>query len=301
MLGKRLSALMTFMVVVAAPAAAEPVPAAAPKTVRVAAVQCSSELGNVAANTKKLTELVKEAGANGAKIVVLPETAITGYLSQDLKTNWHVKGRPIETEFTGMDPAKFAEPVPGLSTKHFCQLAKDLGIYLTIPFLEVDFQEGRDKPRYFNTVCLANPKGELVAHYRKLTPWPHPEQSWATAGDRGVQTCDTEYGRVGLGICYDIHTILEKYQGKDLWALLYPIAWVDDEHPAEWFFHKLPERVKPFKHHLIGANWSVDRRQDWRGYGFSVIISSEGKVVSAAKSLYGSEIVYAELPTAKPE
>ena len=173
MLGKRLSALMTFMVVVTAPAAAEPVPAAAPKTVRVAAVQCSSELGDVAANTKKLTELVKEASANGAKIVVLPETAITGYLSQDLKTNWHVKGWPIETEFTGMDPAKFAEPVPGLSTKHFCQLAKDLGIYLTIPFLEVDFQDGRDKPRYFNTVCLANPKGELVAHYRKLTPWPH--------------------------------------------------------------------------------------------------------------------------------
>ncbi|HSQ58346.1 MAG TPA: carbon-nitrogen hydrolase family protein, partial [Gemmata sp.] len=241
----------------------------------------------------------KEAAKNGAKFVVLPETAITGYVSQDLRTNWHVKGMPIEARFLGKDPKGFAEQVPGTSTKHFCALAKELGIYLTIPFLEVDFAKGKDKPRYFNTVCLANPKGELAAHYRKLTPWPVPEKSWATAGDRGVQVYDTEYGRVGLGICYDIHTILEKYQPHNIWCLLYPIAWVDSEHPAEWMWHRLPERVKPFKHHLVGANWSVDEKQSWRGYGFSVIISNEGKVAASANTLYGSEIVYAELPTAK--
>jgi predicted amidohydrolase len=151
-------------------------------------------------------------------------------------------------------------------------------------------------PQYFNTVCLASPNGEVVAHYRKLSPWPVPEKSWATPGDRGEQTYDTEYGRVGLGICFDVHTILEKYKDKDIWALLYPIAWVDTEHPAEWFFHKLPARVKPFKHHVIGANWSVDKPQAWRGYGFSTIIDNQGKVVNSAKSLYGSEIVYADLP-----
>lgn len=271
-----------------------------PKTVKVAAVQCSSDLGDVAGNTKKLTALVREAAKNGAKIGVLPETAITGYLSQDLKTNWHLKGWPIEDKYTGKDPAPFAEQIEGPSCQHFCKLAKELGIYLTIPFLEYKIGWQRHGPRtYFNTVCLANPKGELVAHYRKLTPWPVPEKSWASPGDRGVQTYDTEYGRVGLGICFDIHTILEKYQDKKLWALLYPIAWVDREHPADWFFHRLPARVKPFNHHVIGANWSVDKPQDWRGYGFSVILSNEGKVVASAKSLYGSEIVYADLPVAK--
>jgi predicted amidohydrolase len=285
--------LLTMLAVPAALAADPPRPA----TVKVAAVQCSSDLGDTAGNTKKLTALVKEAAANGAKIVVLPETSVTGYLSQDLRTNWHVPGLPIRDEFRGKDPKDAAEPVPGPSTKHFCALAKELGVYLTIPLLEVDAANG--KRRYFNTVCLASPKGELVAHYRKLTPWPRPEQSWATPGDRGVQTHDTEYGRVGLGICFDIHTILEKYEPHKIWCLLYPIAWVDNEHPADWMFHRLPERVKPFKHHLVGANWSVDRAQNWRGYGFSVIISNEGKVVASAKSLYGSEIVYAELPTAR--
>jgi predicted amidohydrolase len=197
-----------------------------------------------------------------------------------------------------VDPQTVAESVPGPSTKHFCALAKELRVYITIPFVEVVASENDGEPKYFNTVCLATPDGELVAHYRKLTPWPRPKKSWATAGDRGIQTYDTEYGRVGLAVCFDIHTILEKYQDQHLWALLYPIAWVDGEHPAEWFFHRLPERVKPFRHHVIGANWSVDEHQKWRGYGFSEIISSEGKIVASAKSLYGSEIVYADLLTA---
>jgi predicted amidohydrolase len=276
-----------------------PAPAAAGRsmTVKVAAVQCSSDLGAVEGNRRKLTKLVEEAAGNGAMIIVLPETAITGYLSQDLKTNWHLQGWPLATPFMGKDPAGFAEPVPGPSTRHFAALAKRLGIYLTVPLLEVDEPNGKAK-RYFNTVCLVAPTGEMVAHYRKLTPWPHPEQSWATPGDRGVQTFDTEYGRVGLGICFDIHTILEKYEPHKIWALLYPIAWVDEEHPAGWFWHKLPERVAKFKHFVIGANWSVDREQTWRGYGFSTIIGPDGKVVATARSLYGSEILYATIPTA---
>jgi hypothetical protein len=60
------------------PVRAEPAPApgaapARPMTVKVAAVQCSSDLGAVDANRKKLTKLVEEAADNGAKIVVLPK------------------------------------------------------------------------------------------------------------------------------------------------------------------------------------------------------------------------------------
>jgi predicted amidohydrolase len=276
-----------------------------PRTVKVAAVQCSSDLGDVAGNRAKLTKLVEAATAEGAKIVVLPETAITGYLSQDLRTNWQLENWPIESAFRGQDPRAFAERVPGESTQHFCALAKRLRIYVTIPLMErVDVAPGDAKesastsPRLFNTVCLASPRGELIGHYRKLTPWPFPEKSWATAGDRGVQVCDTEYGRVGLAICFDIHTILEKYEPHKIWALLYPIAWVDSNHPADWFWHQLPKRVAPFNHYVIGANWSVDRPQPWRGYGFSTILAPGGKVIASATSLYGSQIVYATIDTA---
>ena len=51
-----------------------------------------------------------------------------------------------------------------------------------------------------------------------------------------MQTFDTECGCAGLAICFNIHTILEKYEPHKIWALLYPIARVDDEHPADWLF-----------------------------------------------------------------
>ena len=56
-------------------------------------------------------------------------------------------------------------------------------------------------------------------------------------------------------------------------------------------------RVARHHHYVIGANWSVDAKQDWRGYGFSTIISPAGEVLATAKSLHGSEIVYATIPT----
>lgn len=271
-----------------------------PDTVKVAAIQCSSDLGAVEQNRAKITKLVEEAAGKGAKFIVLPEAAITGYLSQDLRTNWRLPGWPIEPVFTGKEPRGFAEPVPGPSTKAFAALAKKLGVYITVPLVEI--HEEKEKPaEYFNTVCLAAPNGEIVAHYRKLTPWPFPEKSWATKGDRDVQTYDTEYGRVGLAICFDIHTILEKYKPKKIWTLLYPIAWVSTSHPADWFYHQLPARIKPFGHYVVGANWSVDQPQPWFGYGFSTIYSPEGKVMATANSLYGSTIIYADLKTSAVE
>ena len=57
-------------------------------------------------------------------------------------------------------------------------------------------------------------------------------------------------------------------------------------------------KVAGFHHYVIGANWSVDDQQSWFGYGFSTIISPEGKVLATARSLHGSEIVYAEIETA---
>jgi predicted amidohydrolase len=281
-----------------------------PATVKVAAIQCSSVLGDVEGNCKKLTALVTEAAEAGAKIIVLPEAAVTGYLSQDLKTNWRLAGKPIGAGFKGKDPLPFAETVPGPSTDHFCQLAKRLGVYVTVPLVEkekltttpaanrANETAASASPRLFNTVCLVSPKGEIVADYRKRTPWPVPEKSWAAPGDRGVQTFDTEYGRVGLPICFDIHTILEKFEPHKIWALLYPISWVDDNYPADWFWRRLPERTGKFKHYVIGANWSVDQPQKWFGYGISVIIGPDGKVIASAKSLCGSEIVYATIKTA---
>jgi predicted amidohydrolase len=264
--------------------------------VRVASIQFPSRLGEREYNITGLSRLCEEAAQKGAKIIVLPETAITGYLSQDLKTNWKLPDRIISISFPdSIDPTNYAETYPGTSTDYFSALAKQLGVYITVPFLEID-RSTHSYPSFYNTVCLASPKGTIVAHYRKNNPWPHPEKSWATAGkDLGIY--DTEYGRVGLAICFDIHTILSRYAKEKIWALLYPIAWVGSV--SEWFRNELPQKLSKAKvpFNIIGANWSVDTPQDWHGYGYSTIYGSNGLILAASGNLTGTDIIYAEIPT----
>ncbi len=73
---------------------------------------------------------------------MLPETAITGYMSHDLWTTWQVGSRPLSEGLRGIAPDQASEPVPGPSTNAFGELAKELGIYLTIPFVERDPASG---------------------------------------------------------------------------------------------------------------------------------------------------------------
>eukprot|EP00035_Acanthoeca_spectabilis_P026750 m.464070 g.464070 ORF g.464070 m.464070 type:complete len:345 (-) comp23301_c0_seq1:64-1098(-) len=289
-----------------------------PPTVMVASLQASSDLGKVEENTAKFIGLAEEAAAAGAKIIVLPETAITGYLSQDLTTNWIIpsrKRRGLKNySYTGeMDPALHAETVPGPSTRRFCELAKRLGVYITVPFLEVATEQpppteveeddgsmatdAAPIARYYNTVCLAGPDGTLRAHYRKTSPWPTPEKSWATAGT-DVAFADTEYGRVGLAICFDIHSVLAKYAQHELWALLYPIAWVGE--PEQWFRTELPGLLRKVNsnHYIIGCNWSTDEEQSWPGAGISSHYGPRGELVASTGDQIGSTIVYSTIFTA---
>jgi predicted amidohydrolase len=75
--------------------------------VKVAAVQFSSDMGTIQKNTEKAVKLCKEAAQNGAKFIVLPEAAITGYLSQDLQYNWHLEEWPINRLFKSKDPVSY--------------------------------------------------------------------------------------------------------------------------------------------------------------------------------------------------
>jgi predicted amidohydrolase len=286
------SLLWTFTVALAANsplAGAERGPSSA--TVRVAAVQFISEWAKPAENRKALEPLVREAAKHGAKIVVLPETAITAYMSHDLRRTWQAGAKPLTPGLQGVSPDGLAETVPGESTRVFAALAKELGIYLTVPLVEVDPKQ----KQYFNTIVLVDPRGQIALHYRKLNPWPWAEKGWATPGDRGHQFLDTPYGRLGLLVCYDINFEPPRLKQNRVDHLLYCIAWVDVR-GSTWFSRSLPAIAKQADVNIIGANWSVPQRPVWFGYGQSLIIRRTGEVAAKAKSDLGNEIIYADLP-----
>lgn len=278
------------------PAASTPasLPGSQPASFRVAAIQAMSDFGKSEANARHLADLVRKAAAGGAQVVVLPETAITGYADYDLKTVWQLDGMQVSPGLTGQSPKDSAEPADGPRVAQLLKLAGELKIYLTVPFVEVDAKSGR----YFNTIILAGPDGKPLLHYRKLNPWPYAEKGWTTPGDRGEQYVDTPFGRLGLLVCYDINFEPPRLKAAKVDTLLYCIAWVDKAN-STWFTKSLPAIAAKNDLNIVGANWTVPTQPAWIGYGHSLIIDRTGKTLAAVKSDLAEEIIYADLPVAK--
>jgi formamidase len=90
-----------------------------------------------------------------------------------------------------------AVDVPGPLTEALAEIARDCGLWL----VPGSVYERADDGRIHNTTVVFSPRGELVAHYRKVFPW-QPHESCAP-GDRFVTFDVPDAGRVGLATCYD--------------------------------------------------------------------------------------------------
>ncbi len=152
---------------------------------RVALCQMNSG-DDVAANEKQAVELVEEAAAGGADLAALPEV-------------WPCQGSARQVR-------EAAEPVPGPRAQRLADLARAHHMWVHGgSVLELDGD------RVFNTSVLLDRDGELVATYRKIHLFdadppggvPSRESFIYSAGEE-VVSAETEFGRVGLSICYDV-------------------------------------------------------------------------------------------------
>ncbi len=147
--------------------------------VAVAVVQTEPVIGDVAGNLARIADAVTPAAADGARLVVLPELCITGYMFDDRS-----------------EALALAEEIPGgPSAQVLVELAQDLGVHLVAGFAE------RDGDALFNSSILTGPHG-YVGRYRKVHLWDN-ENTIFTPGDVGLPVFDTDLGRVGMLICYD--------------------------------------------------------------------------------------------------
>ncbi|HCI78073.1 MAG TPA: hypothetical protein DHW02_00095 [Ktedonobacter sp.] len=235
---------------------------------RVAAIQYESALGEKARNVDALLHLTEEAMQHGARLVVLPEMATTGYC-------WQSRA----------EIAAFVEPVPGPTTERFQQLAARYQSFVAVTLPEVDL----DTQVYYNSLALVGPDG-LVGIYRKIHSYIS-EPRWARDGDLGMPVWDTPLGKLSGLICMDIMYFeaarIPALHGADV--LLFPTNWVDDEkHPSSWWMARAFENGV----YVIAAN----RYGNERGVPFSggsCIINPDGSIQSSLTS--GDGIVYGEV------
>jgi N-carbamoylputrescine amidase len=181
---------------------------------RLGLVQMSAT-ADPAQNLAHAIDRLRDAAANGAQIVCLPELFQTQYFCQR------------------EDAALFdlAEPIPGPTTVKLADVAKQLKIVLIASLFEK-----RAPGVYHNTAVMIDADGSVRGIYRKMHIPDDPlyyEKYYFTPGDLGFKAFDTQVGKVGTLVCWDQWypegARLTALQGAQV--LFYPtaIGWHPDE------------------------------------------------------------------------
>jgi len=150
-------------------------------TVKVAVVHFKPALGDVLGNLGSISLLAEEAGKNGAKLIVFPEMATSGY-----------------SFFSRSDIRKAAETIPGNTTKNLAVIAKKYGLFLEVGLPEYEAATNR----FYNSAVLIGPSGDIIGKYRKRSHLL--ESAWASIGEGLIETFQTPYGRLSMVICADL-------------------------------------------------------------------------------------------------
>jgi predicted amidohydrolase len=235
---------------------------------RVAVCQMNAGGGDVEANEATAIGLLEEAAAAGADLATLPELW-PSYGSQ----GWL---------------RELAEPVPGPRTERLARIARARSMWVlggSVP--------ERDDGRVFNTSCLFDRTGELVARYRKIHLFdvdipgqPPMRESALFAEGSELVSHETDEARVGLSICYDVR-FPELYRGlMALGAeiLLVPSAFTRVTGEAHWEVLLRARAIEDQCFVVAPAQWGPwgapeDGR---RTHGHSMIVDPWGRVLVEA-------------------
>lgn len=152
--------------------------------IKAAAIQmkCST---NPKESLSHAEEMVREAAANGANVILLPELFEREYFCQQRRYDFYQYAKTVE-ENKAVQMGK--------------RLAKELQVVLPISFYE------KDVNNLYNSVACIDADGTLLGVYRKThIPDDHyyQEKFYFTPGDTGFMVFDTCYAKIGVGICWD--------------------------------------------------------------------------------------------------
>lgn len=218
-------------------------------------------------NLRRAGELVRDAAARGARLVVLPEVF-----------SW--RG-------TRSGDAPVAESIPGPTTRTMAALARELGIFLCMGSI---LESATDDARPYNTSCLLDPAGEIIARYRKIHLFDVAlpgrvaveESATRSPGDATV-VVPTPLATLGCSVCYDLRfPELYRALARDgAEVLLVPSAFTFPTGAAHWDVLCRARAVEN-QCFLLAANQVGPSPHGHRDYGNSLIVDPWGTVLARA-------------------
>jgi 5-aminopentanamidase len=234
-------------------------------TTRVTCCQIPLRIGDTTGNRTTAATAVEAAAADGAQIVLLPELASSGYMFADRA-----------------ELASLAEPRDGPAITEWANLAEAFGLTIVAGFPEAAGD------RIYNSAAVVDRTG-LRGVYRKAHLWDSENTVFDRADDLPL-VVDTEHGRIGVMVCYDVEfpewVRAVALAGADL--LCAPVNWPllprpDGERPTEMIramagagMNRMPVAVCD--------RAGVERDQDWIGGslitdadGYPLVVAQYGK------------------------
>jgi nitrilase len=183
-------------------------------TVRIAAVQATPVILDANATVEKAIALIGDAAADGAELVVLPETFVPLYPSNA----WARQA----AAFGGSDELwerlwENSVDVPGPLVDRLLGACRDLSVHVAIG---VNERESERPGSLYNTLLLLGPGGIELKH-RKLVPTHHERLFHAFGAGDDIGVAETPLGRVGGLICWENRMPLARWavyqHGPQIW------------------------------------------------------------------------------------
>lgn len=245
-----------------------------PAPVTIAAAQMHCVPGDVAANLAIIENLVRLSARDGAGLVILPETATTGYFISDRL-------------------ATLAEPDDGPTAACLGAIARDAGVHLAVGMA---ISEGG---RFYDAQLLFGPDGSRLATYLKAHLFS-AEREWFAAGNTPT-VVDTAIGRIGMTICYDL--IFPEYTRRlvDLGAdfVINSTNWISNEFQRDrWGWNGTMVQSLAATRALENGVWlamanCVGPEATFDSIGHSCVVAPSGKIVSSVGNGQGVAIAQA--------
>ena len=239
------------------------------KIIKIAGIQMSPDILNKDRNLDRCLELIKTTAKDGAQFIVFPEATLSGYVFNSLE-----EALPV------------AETIPGTATKSIMKLCHQLNVHVIVGLIE------EDSGKYYNAAAFIGPQG-LIGKYRKLhLPFLGIDR-FLNHGNLPLEVYDTDIGRIGIGICYDLrfpeHSRVLSLLGADIVVII--TNWPEGvEFTPE---HTLVTRAYENNVFHIAIN-RVGEERGVKFFGISKIVDCTGKTIAEGKR-YEEDILYTEI------
>lgn len=193
--------------------------------IKVAAIQAAPVYLNLWASVEKALALIGQAAAQGAKLIVFPETWLPGYPAwldccRDVAL-WDYE--PVKKVFARLMENSVA--VPGPVTAALGAAAREHNITLNLSVHERT-PDGPARGTLYNTMLTFDANGELRNCHRKLMPTYTERMIWGMGDGAGLRAVDTAAGRVGGLICWEHWMPLARHalhmSGEDIHIAAWP-------------------------------------------------------------------------------